>query len=224
MSWQTEQIIEATLSLKETVPPDVTIVAAAKQRSAAEVEAVIQAGITHIGHNYIQEAQQMIPEFPRKATWHLIGHLQRNKAGLASRNFDMIESLDSLKLAIILEQQCARLEKIMPVFIEVNSGREMNKSGIFPENIISFINSLPKFTYIQVEGLMTIGPVGGIEELKEAFITTRRLFNDLRSEGFPHIHMRYLSMGMSDSYRLAIDEGSNMIRIGNKLFGPRIRS
>ena len=222
MSWQRDQIIEAAHHLLETIPSGVTIIAAAKQRTIPEVEAVIQAGITHIGHNFFQEAQDMIPVLTDRATWHMIGHLQRNKAAHAIRYFDMIGTLDSLRLANTIEQYCAQAGKVMPVLVEVNSGREPNKAGIFPEDVETFVISVSKMKHIRIEGLMTMGPLFvDPEQLRPYFQTTRQVFENLLSLNNPHITMDYLSMGMSDSYQMAIEEGANIIRIGTKLFGPR---
>jgi len=196
--------------------------AAAKGRTAAEIEAVSAVGIQHIGHNYVQEAGTMAsaidPSVRKNTTWHMIGHLQRNKTQSALRCFDVIDTLDSLALAAEIELRSQG--KTLPVLIEINSGHEANKSGIFPENALNLIDSLAVYAHVQVIGLMTMGPLkDNPEELRPFFRLTRRLFEEAAKQ-YP-TSMQVLSMGMSDSYRVAIDEGATMIRIGTLIFGPR---
>jgi pyridoxal phosphate enzyme (YggS family) len=222
MIWKKVEIIDVVHHLLETIPPGVIVVAAVKQRTMDEVETVVQAGITHIGHNYIQEAQLMVPTFGDKATWHMIGHLQRNKVAYAARLFDMIETLDSIRLAATIEGYCGQIGKIMPVLIEINSGREPNKTGILPEDAEDLIIAIADMEHIRVEGLMTMGPLSDRpEELRPYYRVTRQIFEHLSTLTLPNGVMRYLSMGMSDSYHIALEEGANIIRLGTKLFGPR---
>ena len=124
MDSKSVQIAEAVKRLLKTIPPGVTLLAAAKGRSIEEVEAAIQAGVTHVGHNFVQEAKPVIEALGDRATWHMIGHLQRNKVAAAVRIFDMIETIDSVKLAEAIDQRCARLGRTMSALIEINSGRE----------------------------------------------------------------------------------------------------
>jgi uncharacterized pyridoxal phosphate-containing UPF0001 family protein len=124
-----QQAVEIAASVKrilETVPPDVIVVAAAKGRTLAEVEAAIQAGITHVGHNYVQEARAMILALGDNVTWHMIGHLQRNKVKKAMQLFDLIETVDSWRLAEALDRRCAVIGKVLPVLVEINSGWEIS--------------------------------------------------------------------------------------------------
>jgi pyridoxal phosphate enzyme (YggS family) len=218
----TKQITRAAQELLDRVPPEVTVVAAAKGRTLAEVEAAIKAGITHIGHNYVQQGQPMIEALGDKATWHMIGHLQRNKAKKAVKIFDIIETVDSMRLAKEIERRCARTGKVMPVLVEVNSGRETTKTGVVPENVEGFVAYLAKMKFIKVQGLMTMGPrFGDPEDARPFFRSTRQTFKHLSKCKLPNIQMRYLSMGMSNSYMVAIEEGANIVRIGTKIFGPR---
>jgi len=206
----------------ETLPPDVTLVAAVKGRTPAEVEAAIQAGITHVGHNYIQEARVMIPAMSDNVTWHMIGHLQRNKVKRAVQLFDLIETVDSWRLAETLDRHCAVTGKVMPILVEINSGREANKTGVLPENVDGFMQRINELQHICVQGLMTMGPrFGDPEEARPYFQATREAFERLAASNLPNITMRYLSMGMSNSYHVAIEEGANVVRIGTKIFGRR---
>ena len=222
MILQVNSISKAVERISKTIPPDVLLLAAAKTRSLEEVEEVIRAGVTHIGYNYIQEALPIIQAIGNRATWHMIGHLQRNKAKLAVQHFDMIETIDSWRLAQALDRHCADTGKIMPVLVEINSGHEANKTGVMPGDIDELIGQMSVLEHIQVEGLMTMGPrFGNPEDSRPYFRTTREAFERLASKNLPNVTMRYLSMGMSNSYHIAIEEGANIIRIGTILFGER---
>lgn len=220
MNSQNAEVIARVKEILESIPSDVMLVAAAKGRNIAQVEAAINAGITHIGHNYIQEAIPMIESLGDLATWHMIGHLQRNKVKKTIQHFDMIETLDSLHLAEALDRHCASLEMVIPILVEVNSGREANKTGILPEDIDEFVQHLVEFQHIQVQGLMTMGPrFGDPENARPYFKATWQAFERISSLNLSDITMRYLSMGMSNSYLIAIEEGANIVRVGTKIFG-----
>ena len=211
--------------IRQTIPDHVTLVAAGKTRTAAEITEAIEAGITVIGHNYVQEAEAVIAELGDRARWHLIGHLQKNKARKAVPVFDMIETVDSWELAEVIERRCALLEKTMPVLIEVNSGREPNKTGVFPEEVDELVKRVASLEHLRIEGLMTMGPrFGDPEDARPYFRETKAAFDRLAKAGIPGApgaEMRILSMGMSNSFEVAIEEGSTMVRIGTKLFGER---
>jgi pyridoxal phosphate enzyme (YggS family) len=210
------------MEIRKGVPDYVTIVAAAKTRTVDEIKEAIDAGIEIIGENYVQEAQRAISVLGDQAKWHMIGHLQRNKAKQAVQLFDMIETLDSWRLAEVIDRRCAAIEKTMPVLVEVNSGREPSKTGVMPEDVDELIQKLAGLSHIQVQGLMTMGPqFGDPEDARPFFQETKKAFDRISTAGIPNIEMRYLSMGMSNSYQVAIEEGSNMVRIGTDLFGPR---
>jgi PLP dependent protein len=206
----------------QTLPKDVILVAASKTRSVEEVNEAIHRGVTIIGHNYVQEAEQMYPFVKDKVKWHLIGHLQSNKAKKASQIFDMIETIDSYKVASAVNRYCEKINKVMPVLVEVNSGRESNKTGILPENAESLIRKISSLKHVHIQGLMTMGPrFGNPEDSRPYFKKTKALFDHLRQAGIPHTEFKYLSMGMSNSYKIAIEEGANIVRIGTRLFGKR---
>ena len=222
MNAQIHTIAEAARRILEALPSDVLLLAAAKTRSLEEVEAVIQAGVTHIGYNYVQEALPIIQSIGNRATWHMIGHLQQNKVKTAVRFFDMIETVDSWRLAQSLEQYSTALGKRISVLIEINSGREANKTGVFPEGVEALVLQMSTLRYLQVEGLMTMGPrFGNPEDARPYFKATRGIYERLTTVNLPNITMRYLSMGMSNSYLVAIEEGANIVRIGTRLFGER---
>ena len=204
------------------IPPSVTIVAACKNRSVAEVQTAFEAGLRHFGHNYVQEAQAMLTGITFLADWRLIGHLQRNKADLAVRSFHSIDTVDSIRLARELEKQCVRINKYLAVLIEVNSGREASKSGVLPEEAGGLAEFISRQPHLQLQGLMTMGPrFGDAEEARPYFVETRRLYEKLAALNLEKVNLRYISMGMSNSYRVAIQEGANMVRLGTVIFGER---
>ncbi len=213
------------IQIRESIPDNIEIVVAAKTQSSQQVKEVIEAGAKIIGENYVQEAEQIINQldgFRKRVSWHMIGHLQTNKVKKAVEIFDMIETLDSLRLAIEIDKRCRQINKIMPVLIEVNSGREEQKTGVYPEGVLDFIREISNFSNIKVLGLMTMGPrFGNPEDARPYFRRTKEIFDGLRRSRLPHIEMKHLSMGMSNTYKVAIEEGSNMVRLGEAIFGKR---
>ena len=215
-------IKENVEKLLNELPEGVTLVAAAKTRTAEEISEAINAGIKVIGENYVQEAQNVFNVIGKRARWHFIGHLQTNKVKKAVGIFDMVEAVDSLKLAEEINKRCAEIDKVMPVLIEVNSGRESQKSGVLPENVENLIKEIRTFNNIKIMGLMTMGPrFGNPEDSRPYFVETNKIFNRIKDLNIPGVEMKYLSMGMTNSYRVAIEEGANMVRIGTKIFGER---
>ncbi|MCJ7812677.1 YggS family pyridoxal phosphate-dependent enzyme [bacterium] len=215
-------IQENVKKLLNEIPSNVEFVAAVKTRTVDEIREAVKAGIRIIGENYVQEAIPVLEAFGRSVKYHFIGHLQRNKVKKAVEIFDMIETVDSLKIAEEIDKRCAEINKTMSLLIEVNSGREPQKFGLFPENVEKLIRDISEFKHIQVKGLMTMGPfTGNPEDARPYFIETRNCFEKIKSLNIPNIDMQTLSMGMTNSYRIAIEEGANMIRIGTKIFGER---
>ncbi len=212
-------ISENVQRLLKELPAGVHLVAAVKTRTPDEIMQAVQAGIRILGENYVQEAEQA---HNIVAQWHFIGHLQKNKVRKAVEIFDMIETVDSLELAREIDKRCRQISKTMPVLIEVNSGREAQKSGALPENVAALAQSLADFCNIRLMGLMTMGPaVGDPEASRPYFATTRQVFDELKNLDIPNVTMKYLSMGMTNSYRIALEEGANMVRLGTLIFGER---
>lgn len=217
-----EKIIDSVRRITSQLPPGILLVAAAKTRTLKEVRAVIQAGVTHIGYNYVQEALPIIQEVGDEATWHMIGHLQTNKAKYVAEYFDMCQTVDSWHLAKYLNQRCNKANRVLPVLIEINSGKESNKTGVLPKDVDDLVEKMSSLQNLHVEGLMTMGPrFGDPENSRPYFQLTREAFDRIAAKHLPNIEMKYLSMGMSNSYEIAIEEGANIIRIGSKLFGER---
>jgi hypothetical protein len=197
-------------------------VAVGKGQSPENLMAAVEGGAQIIGENYLQEAERAYEFVGRLAQWHFIGHLQKNKVKRAVELFNMIETVDTLELAREIEKRCAQAEKLLPVLIEVNSAREENKSGVFPENIVTLAREISGLTHLRLSGLMTMGPaVSQPEESRQYFALTRGIFDELARLDLPNTEMKYLSMGMTDSYRVAIEEGANLVRIGKGIFGGR---
>jgi len=204
------------------LPDGVMLVAAAKTRTPEEIRRAVAAGVRIIGENYVQEAEDAFNALGRIASWHMIGRLQRNKVKRAVRIFDMIETVDSIELGERIDRECERLGKVIPVLVEVNSGREPQKAGVFPEDAEDLVRELARLEHLKVQGLMTMGPrFGDPEEARPYFKETKRLFDRLSGQKLENVEMRYLSMGMSNTYRVAIEEGANMVRIGSAIFGER---
>lgn len=204
------------------LPAGVELVAAAKTRTPAEITEAIEAGISTIGENYVQEAETARAVIGSRANWHFIGHLQKNKVKKAVALFDMIETVDSLEMAEEIDRRCAEAGKLMPVLIEVNSGREYSKSGVYPEDAVKLVNDIAALGNIRIKGLMTMGALfGNPEESRPCFAVTRKIFEEIAAMGLPGVEMSYLSMGMTDTYRIAVEEGANIVRIGSRIFGAR---
>ena len=209
-------------ALLAELPPGVELVAAAKTRTPGEINEAIEAGVQIIGENYIQEAETARAVVGDRVRWHFIGSLQNNKVKKAVRLFDMIETVDSVPLAQAIDRESAAAGKLMPVLIEVNSGREPQKSGVLPEDAEVLVKEIAKLEHVKILGLMTMGPrFGDPEGARPYFAETRQIFERLKKLKIDGIEMKYLSMGMTNSYKIALQEGANMVRLGSRIFGER---
>ena len=208
--------------LLEEIPEGIEVLAAAKTRTVAEISEAVAAGIKIIGENYVQEALRVHEQVVERARWHFIGHLQTNKVKKVVGIFDMIQTVDSLRLAREIDKRSYAIGKVMPVLIEINSGREPQKAGILSEDAVSVIKEIALLPNLAIKGLMTMGPLAGNpEDARPYFVETRLLFEKLKEMELPEVEMIILSMGMTNSYRVAIEGGSTMVRIGTMIFGPR---
>jgi len=204
------------------LPDGIQLVAAVKARAPQEILEAVESGVKILGENYVQEAEGIYEVVGNKAEWHFIGHLQKNKVKKAVKLFDMIETVDSLEIAREIDKRCAQIGKVMPVLVEINSGREEQKSGVFPEETEQLVRDISSLNNIRVMGLMTMGPrFGNPEDSRPYFVETKKIFERIKKLNLPDIQMKYLSMGMTNSYKIALDEGANMVRIGSKIFGER---
>jgi len=216
-------IKENVAGILAELPHGVELVAAAKTRTPEELLEAAQAGIRIIGENYVQEAKRAYEVVGRRAKWHFIGTLQKHnvRRGMIEI-FDMIETVDSLGIAKELDKKCAQIGKVMPILVEINSGREPQKSGVLPEDAEQLVREISTLSNIKVLGLMTMGPrFGNPEDSRPYFVETRKIFERIKKLDLPDVEMKYLSMGMTNSYKIAIEEGANIIRIGTKIFGER---
>ncbi len=206
----------------EELPEGIDLVGAAKTRTPREILEGVNAGLKIIGENYVQEAEKAFEIIGHKVKWHMIGHLQSNKARKAVKIFDMIETVDSGKLAMAINKACDNTDRVMEILIEINSGEETQKAGVMPVDVVPLVKQIKELSKIKIMGLMTMGPAAGDpEESRPFFRRTKVLFDTIKDMNLPGMEMRYLSMGMSNSYKIAIEEGANMVRIGTKLFGER---
>lgn len=209
-------------SVLDELPGHVQLVAAGKTRTPEELLEAVEAGVGIIGENYVQEAETAKKVIGSRVKWHFIGHLQKNKVNKAVDLFDMIETVDSVSLAERIDRRCEKSGKVMPVLVEVNSGEEPSKSGVMPEDTVRFIEELVRLSNIEVRGLMTMGPfTEDPEDARPCFARTRSIFTRIRDLGIAGTGFRHLSMGMTGSYRVAIEEGADMVRIGTLIFGER---
>ncbi len=204
------------------LPEGVQLVAAAKTRTPEEIRQAVEAGLEIIGENYVQEAEQAFQVIGNRVQWHMIGHLQRNKVKKAVRIFDMIETVDSMKLAREIDKSCRKIRKTMPVLIEINSGEETQKAGVMPGDAPGLIKEMSALENIRIVGLMTMGPfTGDPDDARPYFVKTKEIFEELKQMKLPRVEIKHLSMGMSNSYRVALEEGATMVRIGTNIFGQR---
>lgn len=216
-----QQVAEAARKAGRA-PDTVRIVAVSKTKPVALIERAIQAGATDIGENYVQEAREKIARIGAPATWHLIGHLQRNKAGRAVDLFDVIHTLDSVALGQALARHGERRGRPVRVLIEVNTGEEPTKSGVDVDAVEALLAALATSPWLFIDGLMAVPPAASsADAARPYFRRLRELRDRLAAHAPDNAPLRELSMGMSDDFRVAIDEGATIVRIGRAIFGER---
>jgi pyridoxal phosphate enzyme (YggS family) len=205
------------------MPESVRLVAVSKTIPAQRVRDAVEAGIVLLGENYIQEAREKIEILKElNVSWHFIGHLQSNKAKYAVRLFDMIHSVDSLKLAQELEKQAAKNGKVQDILIQVNTGKEASKSGVYEEEALNLVRQAGRMEHLSVKGLMTLPPYfNAPEKVRPYFKALRELRDRIQAEDLPGVSMQELSMGMTGDFEAAIQEGATLVRIGTAIFGER---
>lgn len=206
-------------------PEEVTLVAVTKTRTPEEIEAAYEAGVRHIGENRVAEAELKRPKLDLPdATWHMVGHIQSRKAERAAAYFDVIQSVDRVKIARYLDRAAAEREAPMPVLIEVNVGGEESKYG-FPaddaDQLARAVEEILGMAHLRVQGLMTVAPIAeDPEAVRPLFARLRGLRDGFRAR-YPASRWTHLSMGMTDDFEVAVEEGATMVRIGRAIFGPR---
>jgi len=216
------QNIATAAKLSGRLPEDVTLITVTKNFDVSYIDEAIDCGITDAGENRVQEMLSKIDVVKSNLNWHMIGHLQTNKVKYIVDKVKMIHSVDSVKLLSEINRESAKHNLICDVLLEVNISGEESKFGINPDTIYEMISEAKTMPNICVKGLMTVAPyVEDPNENRLFFSGIRELFNQIKKEQSGNINMQYLSMGMSGDYEVAIEEGSNMVRVGSAIFGKR---
>ncbi len=201
---------------------DIKLVVVTKTVKPERIKEAIRCGVEIIGENRVQEAEEKFQEINEEVEKHLVGHLQTNKAKKAVELFDLIQSVDSIHIAEEISKRAREKRKIMDVLVEVNTSGEKTKFGVEPEETLSLIETISKLEGIRIKGLMTIGLFSDDPEApRPCFKKLKSLFEEMKSAQISNVEMRYLSMGMTGDFEVAIEEGSNIVRIGTGIFGPR---
>ncbi len=203
-------------------PESIHLVAVSKTISANRIREAIKAGVTTLGENYVQEARNkfnVLGTLP--VSWHFIGHLQSNKAKYAVRLFDLIHSVDSLKLAYELNKQASKVNKIQDILIQINISKEPSKSGSDIQNAANLIKDIVLLENVSVKGLMAMPPFFNNPEKARPYFTALRDLRDQIQNALPEVVLNELSMGMTGDFEVAIEEGATLVRIGTAIFGER---
>ncbi len=201
---------------------EVTLIAVSKTKPVETLQEAYDLGVRVFGENKVQEMEDKYESLPRDIQWHLIGHLQRNKVKYIIDKAVLIDSVDSLRLAQTIEKEAEKHNLTAHILIEVNVAREESKFGIFPEDLENLVDEIAKLPHIQVDGLMTIAPfVPDPEENRPVFRELRKLSVDISAKKVDNVNMSVLSMGMTNDYQVAIEEGATMVRVGTGIFGAR---
>lgn len=216
-----ERIKDAAASIGKSAG-DIKLVAVTKNVLVERLFEGWNLGIKVFGENRVQEAMEKYPLLPKGISWHMVGYLQTNKVKQAVAMFDLIHSVDRMQLAEEINKRAAQIGKVQDVLIQVNTSGEVSKSGVAPDDAVVLAKEVSAFSNLCVKGLMTIGPLeGGEQETRKCFRCLKSFFDELANRETEHLQMKYLSMGMTQDFEIAIQEGSNMVRIGSGIFGAR---
>ncbi len=201
---------------------EVTLISVSKTKPVEIVEEAYSLGVRSFGENKVQELTEKYDALPKDIHWHMIGHLQRNKIKYIIGKTALIHSVDSIRLAEAIEREAAKRDITVDILIEVNVAGEESKFGLKPEELNGFVEDVQKFPHIRVKGLMTIAPyVENPEDNRSVFAHLRKLSVDIEAKNAHNINMSVLSMGMTNDYQVAIEEGATMVRVGTGIFGAR---
>lgn len=201
---------------------DITLVAVTKTLPVDIINAAMTYGVTDIGENKVQEVMDKYDHILNEPKWHLIGHLQTNKVKYIIDKVSLIHSVDSLKLAEEISKRCEKIEKVMDILIQINVAEESTKFGIQRDEIFELVEQISLLPNVRIKGLMTIAPFVDDEvALRKYFSEMKDIFETLKKTMYNRADMTYLSMGMTNDYEVAIEEGANMVRIGTGIFGAR---
>ena len=221
---QIHKDIEAVCKRIGRNPKEITLIGASKYADAPTIKEAVAAGLKHIGENKVQDAMDkfaILDQEHVRVTRHMLGHLQTNKAKNAVEIFDMIQSVDSIKLADEIEKHALRLNKVMEILVEVNTSGEEQKFGVHEDDVLPLIEEISCCEHIRLSVLLTMAPYPQVKDvIRKCFRDLRELFDAVEDDyaTHPRVEMKYLSMGMSEDYAIAIEEGSNMVRIGRAIF------
>lgn len=217
-----KNILEASEKRQNDMTEKVNLIAVTKNHTVEEMREAIDAGAHLIGENRVQEAMEKHQKLGRDVKWHLIGHLQTNKVKHAVEIFDFIESVDSTKLANAINKEAAKIHKIQNVLVQVNLVKEETKNGIYLEDLVPLLQYIDELNSLKLNGLMFIAPnLDNLEEVRPMFKTMYTLFKRIQKMSFSTADIKYLSMGMTHDYKIAVEEGANIVRVGTAIFGPR---
>lgn len=201
---------------------EVTLVAVSKTKPIEMLQEAYEAGSRYFGENKVQELVDKYEVMPKDIHWQMIGHLQRNKVKYIVDKVDMIHSVDSIRLAEEIDKEAAKKGVIVNILLEVNMAKEDTKFGLMPEDVMNFVSEIVRFENIRVQGLMTIAPfVDNPEENRKYFANLKKLSVDIAKKRVNNVNMSVLSMGMTNDFEVAIEEGATMVRVGTAIFGRR---
>ncbi|MBQ2987033.1 MAG: YggS family pyridoxal phosphate-dependent enzyme [Tyzzerella sp.] len=201
---------------------DITLIAVSKTKPVSMLQEVYDLGVRDFGENKVQELTDKVPELPDDLRWHMIGHLQRNKVKQVIDKAVLIHSVDSIRLAQTIEIEAAKKEIIVPILLEVNVAEEDSKFGLKVEEVLPAIEQIATMPHVRIQGLMTIAPfVENPEENRTVFKRLQKLSVDIAKKNIDNVSVNILSMGMTNDYQVAIEEGATMIRVGTGIFGER---
>lgn len=213
------------LELKENlrkINQQAEICVVTKNQPVEKILEALEAGAEIIGENRVQEAEKKFSQIPSSVQKHLIGHLQSNKTKQAVVLFDVIESVDSLRLAEKIDEECEKIQKIMPIMLEVNTSGEEQKYGFLPEEVLASVQKIALLNNLRIVGLMTVAKYEeNPENCRASFRQLKELSQQIRALNLKNVKMENLSMGMTNDYKIALEEGSNLIRVGTGIFGSR---
>lgn len=200
----------------------ITLVAVSKTKPLSDIEELIKHGVKEFGENKVQELDDKYETVSTPVNWHLIGHLQTNKVKYIVDKVALIHSVDSLKLGEEISKRCAAAGRVMDILVEVNMAGEESKSGVSPENAKQLCRELSALSNICIKGLMTVAPYDPVPENNRVYFKQmKKLFDDIKAENYPNTDMQHLSMGMTNDYEVAVEEGADIVRIGTGIFGAR---
>ena len=203
-------------------PGEVRLLAASKLQDIEKIRSAVEAGIHLFGENYVQEAKGKMEAIEASVEWHMIGHLQKNKVRQAVHLFSLIESLDSLELAALLNKEGEKRGEPVRAFMEVNLTKEESKSGVCEDEVLPLLRQVGAFSHLRIEGLMVIPPLReDPEEVRPYFRRLKKLQESLNQLQIPNVELKELSMGMTHDYPVAIEEGATIVRVGTAIFGER---